>query len=252
MKRTLSVPLFFLLAGLLLSCLLPSISSAIEVITVRSGQSGGVPGAPGSPDDIVNFNPWGNPVGLPVLGAAFAAADYAATDAGPSAKVITPIPQWMGGAVAPLSDPLARWINFEIEPSSGWGTPGSALYSVPFFINTASFTNATLVVEGGVDDWLGDALGGGPNPDGLYVNGVPSGLSTLTAADFNFGVPTTHVVDITANVAPGQNYLYFYQRDGGAGVSGLIFSATITVVPEPTSLVLMAIGFVLVVNRRLI
>jgi hypothetical protein len=253
MKKNLSVSFFCLFAGLLWSCLTPSFSSAVEVITVRSGQSGGVPGAPGALDDIVNFNPWGNPGGLPVLGTPFTPADYAATDAGPSARVITPLSVWMGGAVAPLSDPLARWINFESDPSSGYGIPaGSALYAVPFFINSATFSNATLVVEGGVDDWLGDALGGGPNPDGLYVNGVPSGLSTLTPADFNYAVPTTHIVDITANVTPGQNYLYFYQRDGGIGVSGLIFSATITVVPEPSSLGLLVIGLAFAFKRRLV
>jgi hypothetical protein len=251
MKKGLSVSFFLLCSGLVWSCLLPNISSAVEVITLRSGQTGGVPGVPGSLDDIVRFNPGGNPAAAPVLGSPFTPAYDAATNAGAKAKVIAPVFAWMGGATAPLSDPLARWINFEEDPSSGFGiAAGSALYSVPFFINSAAIGNATLVVEGGVDDWLGDALGGGPNPDGLYVNGVPSGLSTLGAGDFNFATPTTHAVNITANVFPGQNYLYFYQRDGGAGVSGLIFSATITVVPEPTTLGLTAIGLLFTLPRR--
>src|SRR5262245_46260313 len=198
--------------------------SAVEVITVRSGQSGGVPGAVGALDDIVNYNPWGNPVSAPVLGTPFVAGNFAATVGGPSAVVVQPPLPWVRGVHASLSDPLARWINFAYEPVSGYGIPaGSALYAVPFYINSATIGGATITVEGGVDDVLGDLYAGGPNPDGLYVNNIPSGLSTLTVADFNFSVATTHTQNITSKVFPGQNYLYFYQADVGASASGLIF-----------------------------
>jgi hypothetical protein len=228
---------------------------AAEIITVRSGQSGGVPGAVGALDDIVTYNPWGNPVAAPVLPTAFVAADFAATVAGSPATVIAPVAPWMGGLTAPLSDPLARWINFAPDPTQpfppGRGAPGSALYAVPFWINTATITNATLTVEGGVDDVLGDAYSNdGPNFDGLYINDIPSGLSTLITGDFNFGFPTTHFQVITTKVQPGQNYLFFYQRDLGAGVSGLIFSATIEVVPEPGSIGLAATGALFAFGRR--
>lgn len=218
---------------------------AVEIITVRSGQVGGVPGAPGGLDDIVTYNPGGNPVAAPVQATPFVAADFAATIAGAPATVITPNPAWMGGAVAPLSDPLARWINF-----GPFAAAGSALYAVPFFVTSATIPNATLTVEGGVDDALGDALFGGPNFDGLYINNLPSGLETLLPGDFNFGVPTTHTQNITSKIAPGQNYLFFYQRDAGAGVSGLIFSATIEIVPEPGSIGLAVTGALVFLGRR--
>lgn len=206
------------------------LASASEIITFRSGQSGGSPGAPGMFDDTVRYNPWGNPTG-PVSGAAFAAADFAATAAGPAAVVVDPGP-WMGGAVAPLSDPLARWINFGMTGSNG--APGSALYAVPFWVNTTSITSATITFEGGADECLGDwwpgSGGGGPNPDGVYINGA--GLGYMYQG-FNFAFATTHTQSITGMVNPGQNYLYFYQRDLTGGLSGIIFSATITVVPAP-------------------
>lgn len=63
---------------------------AVETITLRSGQFGGSPGNPGDLDDIVTYNPWGNPAGVPVLGTPFAAADFAATAGGSSAVVINP------------------------------------------------------------------------------------------------------------------------------------------------------------------
>ena len=207
----------------------------VEVITVRSGQNGGLPGAVGTPDDIITFNPWGNPPFAPVLGTPFVPADFAATVGGSSAVVISPVGAWMSGATAPLSDPMARWINFGRD-SGGTGTGGSALYAVPFFVNTNLIASATLTVEGGVDDLLGEVLAPylGPNPAGLYVNGVPSGLSTLGPADFNFGVPTTHTLDITSTINSGPNHFFFYQRDAGGSPSGLIFSARIDVVPCET------------------
>jgi hypothetical protein len=90
MKKTLSLSFFFLFSGLVSSCLMPSTSSAVEVITLRSGQTGGVPGTPGSLDDIVRFNPGGNPAAAPVLGSPFTPAYDAATNAGAKAKVIAP------------------------------------------------------------------------------------------------------------------------------------------------------------------
>lgn len=233
----------YLVWALGIALLMPGVTPAVESITVRSGQSGGIPGTSGSPDDTVTYNPWGNPGGLPVLGTAFTASDFAATAGGSSAVVISPSGAWMGGAVAPLSDSLARWINF--GNSFGQGTSGSALYSVPFTIQSSSFSQVLLSIEGGVDDSLGDAYGGGPNFEGLYVNGtsVPSSLTSIAydIGTFNFLAPSSHVVDITAYVSPGLNHFYLYQRDVGFSVAGIIFSATISVVPEPTSAVMLVL-----------
>ncbi|MGH7176008.1 MAG: PEP-CTERM sorting domain-containing protein [Tepidisphaeraceae bacterium] len=219
---------------------------AVEVITLRSGQHLGSPGAVGDLDDTITYNPWGNPVREPVLGRVLVAADFAATAAGQHATIVLPHAAWMGGQTAPLSDPLARWINFGTLPS-GEGTAGSALYAVPFFVNSTTIAIATLQIEGGVDDALGDGLGA-TNPDGLYINGIGSGLTSPPG--FNFATPTTHFLDITDKIHPGQNYLYFNQRDAGAGYAGLIFRATIEVVPEPSSSGLAAMGTLFALGRR--
>ncbi|TWT43158.1 hypothetical protein [Botrimarina hoheduenensis] len=242
--------------GALCLALLPAaVAPGLETITVRSGQSLGLPGAPGALDDSVSYNPWGNPGGSPVLATAFTPADFAATTSGPSAVVISPVSPWMGGAVAPLSDPLARWINFRESFIGQTGAPGSALYSVPFTIQSQSFSQVLLCIEGGVDDTLGDSFSGdSPNLEGLYVNGiaVPSSLTTinLNFGTFNFAQASTHTVDITASVTPGLNHFYLLQRDVGFGVSGLIFSATIKVIPEPTCLTLVATLAVASCGRR--
>ncbi|QYK48190.1 MAG: hypothetical protein KF838_15535 [Phycisphaeraceae bacterium] len=217
----------------------------LEIITVRSGQSGGVPGIAGAADDTVRFNPWGNPSGVGVSAAAFTATDFAATASGAAARVVNPQGAWMGGAVAPLSDPLARWINY--AESGGYGPSGSVLYAVPFWINTTSITSATLTMEGGVDDVLGDWYSGGPNPDGLYVNGFLTGYQYQ---GFNFAYATTHTQSITTMVSPGLNYLYFYQRDIGYGAGGIIFSATIEVVPSPGTTGLLALAGLAAGRRR--
>lgn len=209
-----------------------------EVVQFRSGQTGGVPGTPGSPDDSVTINPWGNPGGSAVLGTPFIVSDFTATNSGPAAVVVQPISAWMGGVTAPLSDPKARWINWSVDPA-GYGAAGSVLYAVPFWINTVGITSAILNFEGGVDDMLGDWLYGGPNPDGLYINGVGAGYQYV---GFNYAVPTTHTQNITGMVNTGQNYLYYYQRDAGYGVSGIIFSGTIDVLPTPATASLLGAG----------
>lgn len=88
----------------------------------------------------------------------------------------------MGGNVTPLADKQARWINFESFGSSyfNYGVPGSVLYAVPFWVNTTSITSATITMEGGVDDNLGDWYSGGPNPDGCYINGFPTSVFTVS------------------------------------------------------------------------
>ena len=209
-----------------------------EVVQFRSGQTAGAPGTPGSLDDTVMINPWGNPGGAPVLGTPFVIADFLATNSGPAATVVQPISAWMGGLTAPLTDPDARWISFATDPA-GYGAAGSVLYAVPFWINTSNITNAVLTFEGGADDMLGDWLYGGPNPDGLYINGVGAGYQYV---GFNFAAPTTHTQNITGMVNTGQNYLYYYQRDAGFGVSGIIFSGTIDIVPTPATASLLGAG----------
>jgi len=222
-------------------------TASAEVITVRSGQVGGLPGAVGQFDDVVRYLPT-NPGGAPVSGSPFTPADYAGATSGPAAQVIQPVGVWTPG----ISDADARWINWAadgtIQPDgtfsgSGVGIAGSTLYSVPFFVTTAAASSGFLTIEFAVDDSGGDILFGGPNPDFLYVNGTPTGYS-----GGNFATPTIHnqLIAITS----GQNYLHLYQRDAGFGVSGLIFSATVEVVPAPGAVALLGLGGLVAVRRR--
>ncbi len=220
---------------------------ASQTITLRSGQVGGFPGVAGQPDDIVTFRP-GTPGGAPASGSAFGAADFVGANTGGPAHVINPVSVWAPG----ISDPLARWINWDGyfsnpdgTPGSGNGVAGSVLYAVPFTVTLGSVSSATISIEFAVDDYLGDFLYGGPNPDGLYINGIPTGYS-----GGNYATPTTHFQNITGMVTPGLNYMYLYQRDAGFGVSGVIFSATIDVVPAPGTLVLLGASGLVATRRR--
>ncbi len=222
--------------------------ASAEIIEFWSGQSGSGSGNPGAPDDEVTVNPWGHPANAPILPTAFTLANFSATASGAPAVVVRPQGAWMGGAIAPLSDSRARWINYAADAFGGFGPAGSTLYAVPFWVNTANITNATLSFEGGVDDVLGDWFtNDGPNLDGLYVNGTPAGYQYQ---GFNFANRTTHSQNITALIHPGQNYLYFYQRDHGFGAGGIIFSGTVNVVPTPVTLAPFAAAGLGFVRRR--
>lgn len=203
---------------------------ALEVITVRSGQYLGSPGAAGDPDDIVNYY---TENAVAAIATVFD-AEFAAADTGPSALVVNPHPFWITSLPA---DPLARWINWSADPASNnlGFPPASALYSVPFNVTTPGTSSASLKVYFAVDDYLGDNLYGGPNPEGMYLNGTP-----LTASfGGNIGAQTLYAANVTVN--QGLNYLYLYDREAGAVVSGLIFSATI-VIPEPATWLLVVSG----------
>lgn len=147
---------------------------------------------------------------------AFTPADFAAADAGPFAWSVPQYGAW--GALT--CDPAAGWI------STGPTWPSrSALYSIPFTIDLPDpccIQRATLDLCFMADDGTGDITWGGPNPLGVYVNGVGTGGPTA-----NYATPTRYIVDITALVHCGQNHLYIYNRDAGCAVSGIDFSAHI-------------------------
>lgn len=234
------------IAGLVCG-VVPRSAQGVEIINLRSGQVGGFPGLAGQPDDIVTVLP-NNPPGAPISATPFTAADFAGAASGPPAHVINPYGVWTPG----ISDPAARWINFDgtffnadgtVGP--GYGTPGSCLYAVPFTITTVGITSASLSLEFAVDDYLGDQPFGGGNPAGLYVNGISTGYD-----GGNYASPTITVQNITGMVSTGTNYLYLYQRDAGVLVSGLIFSATITVTPAPGAAAMLGLGALAVTRRR--
>jgi hypothetical protein len=238
-----------ILAGCAALILSTQAASAVEVINLRSGfdEGNNVPLLPGQQDNNITmlFNGVGGSQLSPVP---FTAADFTAAQTGPVATSIAPILPWAGGNPAPLSDPLARWINY--LPAAG--PSSSVLYAMPFNVTTTGITGATMTFEWMVDDHLGD-LSNGANPAGVYLGiGTNPGTATtpiITAG--NFGAPTIQTVNVLGQIQTGLNYLYVYQRDIGFSASGVIFSTTLTIVPEPgTAGLLLASGTALLLRRR--
>ncbi len=149
---------------------------------------------------------------------AFTAADFAAADAGPNAWSVPAYGAW-GASLA--CDPAAGWIS----TAAGWPSR-STLYSIPFTIDYPApccIQNAKLTLCWMADDLLGDVNPFvGPNPIGVYVNGLPT---TITGG--NYGSQTIDVANIDGFLQCGLNHLYIYNRDAGCAVSGIIFSARI-------------------------
>jgi hypothetical protein len=95
-----------------------------------------------------------------------------------------------------------------------------------------------------------NALGGGPN-QGVFINGTAISGNSMPAG---FNVESSiQRSDIAPVLVAGTNTLYINSTDQG-GPGGLIFSATIETVPipEPTAVVLLAIGsaVVLVIGAK--
>lgn len=215
--------------------------ASAEIITVRSGQYLGSPGSVGDPDDTVRYLP-NNPPGGPISLAPFTPADFTGADTGPAAHVIAP---YSGFWASGISDTAARWINWSVE-TTGYGTPGSSLYAIPFFVSTAGAVGGNLNLEFAVDDGAGDFNWGGGNPNFLYVNGVDMGY---TAPGANYAASTFHSQYIP--LTSGWNTLYLYQRDQGVAVSGLIFSLSIeVVVPTPGAAAILGLGGLMASRRR--
>lgn len=179
-----------------------------QIINLQSGN-----GAINSPDSQITY--WAASGCCAQLSASpFTAANFAAAQGGPSAYVVTPVGAWIN----PLPEcATSKWIGIDAA-----ATPRSALYAIPFTINSKCPDSVTLQICFAADDTLGDGTSG-PNPAGLYVNGVPlagsggSGINTQVCQFFN----------ITSLVSNGQNWLYLYGWDSFGSVSGINFCATI-------------------------
>jgi hypothetical protein len=194
-------------------------------IVLRSGQSGGVPGAPGQPDDLIRRHPTTVPVGQ-ISATPFGAAWFAAAQAGGPATVTARNPGWINPATGGFPcDPQARWISHRF-PSQGSGS--SAFYAVPFDVGVDCIERAEIEFCWAADETLGD-LASGPNPNGVYINGV-----ALPITGGSFTSPSTITVPVTG-LAAGQNWLYIYTRNVGTSDSGLLFSARLRIwcCPEP-------------------
>jgi hypothetical protein len=193
-------------------------------IRIRTGQVGGLPGScPGS-DDTFRFYSPERLCSRPILATAFQSSHFDSACAGPQAILIDPAPfAWVPQLAC---DPDARWIaSGELgQPGSCDGIRRSVLYCAAFNNDYGCTTADSIAVCWAVDDYLGDPAGfPGPNPGGVYLNGVDLGpaFSGLGAAQQQTAV----AYNVPINV--GLNQLAVYQRDAGCGVAGLILSAVV-------------------------
>jgi hypothetical protein len=132
-----------------------------------------------------------------------------------------------GNAPAYSPDPFITMLTGTPGGIDALNSPGSALYCQSFDIQTCCIESATLSFCWSADDNLGDALYGGANPDGVYLNGVavsPSITGGSYATETQVGP-----VDVTSLVQCGVNQLQVYNRDAGFAVSGVIYSATLDI-----------------------
>ncbi|GCL56740.1 hypothetical protein NIES3806_41050 [Microcystis aeruginosa NIES-3806] len=167
-----------------------------------------------------------------------------------SAEVVAPHLAWIPSLP---NAPDARWINWKAGPSPSFdgSLAASVLYAYRFNVPESTINSAAIEMYWAIDDFLGEytaanANGGqppyfsDPNPIGVYINGSPLGSSFIGA-----GYTPEYFASqsgIQGLLQPGQNWLYVYQRDAAAAVSGAIFGAHISVnVPEPSSIIGLAV-----------
>lgn len=218
----------------------------VETITLRSGQVGAVPGSPGGIDDTVTCS-------TPPGSGAFSASPFTTSDfngaAANAAIVIQPVSVWLP---ALTYDPQARWIGTRFLQNSQFGAPGSTIYRVPFNVTTVGITGATLDIAWASDDTLGDQAFGGANPFGAYLRDAFGNVTPLPPVSVGSYATETQVLglNITGAVSTGVNELFLYNRDQGFAVSGLIFGATINVVPAPGAAALLGLGSLCALRRR--
>jgi len=207
------------LAWVVLALIVQSTFAHGAIITLKTGQSGSGPGSCPGPDS--NFRCWApqSQCAQPILPTAFTAADFDSACSGPLAAIVDAYPLWAPDLPC---DPDARWIANSVEPGSCYGSSLSVLYCAPFSSDCAMADSVVVCWE--VDDYLGDPAGlPGPNPDGIYINGVTLG------PQFDGGSRLTPTTAVAYNVPlnTGLNSFEVYQRDGGCAVAGIILSAKV-------------------------
>lgn len=181
-------------------------------VTLRTGNA-----AVGQPDPQIRYIAPNLNCGQAIKNTPFTAADFTAAQTGTNPFVVSPHPVW--GQSLPC-DPQARWIALgtNLTPAR------SALFAQPFTVNPGTVISATIKFCWMADDNIGDATFGGPNPMGVYVNGVP--IPPLTGGGYATQTQITATIP-AGTLTPGVNWLYVYKRDAGCGISGLNYSAEI-------------------------
>jgi hypothetical protein len=193
-----------------------------DSVTIRTGQVNLVPGSCMGIDDSFHYYTPQAQCGQPVTSAPFSSQDFAQACAGPNAVVITAYtPVWVGSLAC---DPAARWIASSGEPGTCWGAPLSVLYCAQFNLASHCTLADSVRVCWAADDFLGDQPSyPGPNPGGVYINGVSLGSAfSGPGADKQYSA-----VAFNVPLNPGTNSLEVYQRDAGCGIAGLILSCTV-------------------------
>lgn len=208
--------------------------AATTVINFRSGYIGNAPGIVGQSEDNINVL-----AGSAITPIAMTAANFASAAGGPAAVCVQPL-VWNPTLAA---DPLARWINPVATP---YGSPMSALYAVDLGAlgNWNTATSATLSFHWMVDDSLGD-----PNAfNGVFLN-APG--NSLNIGNGNFATQTSATnINIPVSWLQANNTLYVYQADVGSGLSGVIFSGELRVVPTPGAAAILGLGALTMGVRR--
>lgn len=189
-----------------------------EFVNLHSGN-----GPANSPDPLISVLIGSG--GAPLSAAPFTTSDFAAACGGQNAMVVVPISVWAQGLPC---DPNAQWVGIDM-----YSTPASALYCQGFDVETCCIESATLNFCWVTDDGLGDALYGGSNPAGVYLNGIAVSPSIDGG---NYGTETfSGPIDVTSLVHCGGNELQVYNRDAGYVVSGVMYSATIDIIECSTA-----------------
>jgi hypothetical protein len=189
-------------------------AQAVEVVTLHSGNA-----APGNPDPLVRVAVGSSSTYYSPF--PFTTVDFANACEGNSAVVVNPYPGWVSGLNC---DPQAQWIGINSSLS-----PASALYCQSFDIQSCCFESASLTFCWAADDRLADASGYGPNVDGVYLNGVAVSPS-INGGIFN-SESTVGPIDVSGLVQCGTNELQVYNRDTSSTASGVIYSATLEILP---------------------
>jgi hypothetical protein len=204
----------------ILAIVVPTTSALAATTIIRTGQVAGAPGSCGGLDDNFHYFAPNVNCGQPIVSAPFQAADFAAACAGPQAAVISPTSlPWIASLPC---DPDARWIGSSVIPGSCYGAGVSVLYCAPF--SSQCTVADSIRICWAVDDFLGDDPSfGGPNPGGVYINGVDLGPA-FSGPGSN---PQYSAVAYNVPLNLGANNIEVYQRDAGCSVSGLILSATV-------------------------